>query len=69
MEEETTRMDIRKLLKSFGIQADEAILTHLAETAPATPLHLRITLTDLTDYGNTPPTSPLHLEIEGHIRI
>ena len=67
--DEDTRTDIRKLLKSFGIQADEAILTHLAETSPTTPLHLRITLTDLTDYGNTPPASPLHLEIEWHIRV
>lgn len=64
--EEDTRTDIRKLLKAFGVQADEAILAHLAETA--SPLHLRITLTDLTDYGDNPPATPLHLEIEGTIR-
>lgn len=64
--DEDTRTDIRKLLKSFGIQADEAILTHLAATA--SPLHLRITLSDLTDYGDNPPATPLHLEIEGTIR-
>ncbi len=69
MDDENTRTDIRKLLKNFGIQADEAILKHVAENTSASPLHLRITLTDLTDYGDTPPASPLHLEVEGNIRL
>ncbi len=64
----TSRDDIRRLLKSFGIQADEAIITHLARTPGTTPLHIRITLEDLTDYGDTPPASPLRLEVEGDIR-
>jgi hypothetical protein len=65
--EETSRNDIRKLLKTFGIQADEAIIAHLARNPGDKPLHLRITLTDLTDYGEMTPDHPLHLEIKGEI--
>lgn len=64
---DTTRNDIRKLLKNFGIQADEAITAHLDSLASAQPLHLRITLEDLTDYGQAPPEHALYLEIEGDI--
>lgn len=65
---DTTRNDIRKLLKNFGIQADEAITAHLESLTTGQPLHIRITLEDLTDYGQTPPDEELHLEIEGEIR-
>ena len=65
---DTTRNDIRKLLKNFGIQADEAISAHLGSLPASQPLHVRITLEDLTDYGPTPPNEELHLEIEGEIR-
>ena len=63
----TSRDDIRKLLKSFGIEADEAIITHLARTKGTTPLHLKLTLEDLTDYGTNPPAEPLRVEMEGSI--
>ena len=66
--EETSRNDIRKLLKTFGIQADETIIAHLARNPGEKPLHLRITLTDLTNYGDNIPDHALHLEIEGEIR-
>ena len=66
--EESSRTDIRRLLKAFGVKADELILTHLTLSPGETPLKLRITLTDLTDYGETAPAEPLHLEIEGEIR-
>ena len=66
--EESSRNDIRKLLKTFGIQADETIIAHLARNPGEKSLHLRITLTDLTDYGDTTPDHPLHLEIEAEIR-
>ena len=66
--EESSRNDIRKLLKTFGIQADEAIIAHLARHPGEQPLRLRITLSDLTDYRDTLPNQPLHLEIEGEIR-
>lgn len=66
--EDNSRNDIRRLLKSFGIQADEAILTHLVRNPDAPALRLRITLEDLTDYGQKPPDEPLAVEIEGVIR-
>ncbi len=66
--EESSRNDIRRLLKAFGVKADELILTHLTRSPETVPLRLRITLTDLTDYGSDPPAEPLHFEIEGEIR-
>ena len=66
--EESSRNDIRRLLKTFGIKADELILTHLTRFPGEQPLHLRLSLTDLTDYGDTPPSEPLDFEIEGEIR-
>jgi hypothetical protein len=66
--EESTRNDIRKLLKLFGVQADEAITNHLERNPGREPLHLRISLEDLTDYGDSPPDEELRLEIERQIR-
>jgi hypothetical protein len=68
MEEESSRNDIRRLLKTFGIQADEAIIAHLARNPGPQPLRLRITLADITLYEGPAPNLPLHLEIEGDIR-
>jgi len=66
--EESSRNDIRRLLKTFGIQADEAIIAHLVRYPDTGPLHVRLSLEDLTDYGDAAPQEPLHLEIEGDIR-
>ncbi len=66
--ENTSRDDIRTLLKNFGIQADEAIIKHLALTPGDQPLQLRITLEDRTSYGEALPKEALHLTIEGEIR-
>jgi hypothetical protein len=66
--EVTSRDDIRRLLKTFGIQADEAIVAHLARAAPGPTLRLRLVLEDLTDYLGAPPPQHLHLEIEGEVR-
>jgi hypothetical protein len=65
---DNTRQDIRSLLKTFGIQADEAIMDFLDGAPGEGPLHVRLTLSDLTDYGDSPPAEPLHLEIEGQVR-
>lgn len=65
--EDSSRDDIRRLLKTFGIQADEAIIAHLARNPGQGPLHIRLRLEDLTDYGDAPPQESLHLEIEGEI--
>jgi hypothetical protein len=66
--DETIRKDIRALLKTFGIQADEAISAYLADAPGEQPLHLRITLEDLTAYGGSPPEKDLRVEVEGQIR-
>lgn len=66
--ESKSRDDIRTLLKTFGIQADEAIIKHLARTPGNQALQLRLTLEDLTSYEGSPPTETLHLTIEGEIR-
>lgn len=66
--EDSSRYDIRRLLKTFGIQADEAMISHLARHPGIEGLQIRLVLQDLTDYGDSPPDEPLHLEMEGEIR-
>lgn len=66
--DDTTRNDIRKLLKNFGILADEVITAHIDHFHGHQPLHLRLVLVDLTDYGDSPPEESLHMEIEGEVR-
>ena len=63
----SSRKDIRRLLKTFGIQADEAIAAHLAHTGRVDPLRIRLVLEDLTDYGDSPPEKVLRLEVVGEI--
>ena len=65
---ETERDAVRRVLKTFGIQADEAMVAHLARIAPDQPVKVRLILQDITDYGSSPPGVPLHLEIEGELR-
>ena len=66
--EDNSRNDIRKLLKTFGIQADEAMVAHLARNQDLTALQVRLTLEDLTEYGDQTHSAPLHLVLEGEIR-
>jgi hypothetical protein len=66
--ESMSRDDIRRLLKMFGIKADELIVSHLARTPAAGPLRLALILEDRTAYGEEPPAQRLHLEIEGEVR-
>lgn len=65
---EENRKDIRMLLKRFGVQADEAIVRHLAVLGNGVNLRLRCTLEDLTDYGDRSPDSPLSVVVEGEIQ-
>ena len=65
--EDQTRNDIRRLLKSFGIQADEAIMAFVSRDTGTTPLRVRITLQDMTGYSDESPGQPLFVEIEGEI--
>ena len=70
---EDSHFDIRKLLKNFGIAADEAVSAHLEQLAagdsPVRLLKLRLRLEDLTDYGGNPPDAQLSLEVEGEVRV
>lgn len=66
--EETSRDDIRKLLRTFGVKADEAITAYLERSPGGAPLRLKVTLEDITAYSDQPPQPPLSLEIEGEIR-
>lgn len=66
--EENGRNDIRRLLKTFGVRADQAITAYLEENPDIDVLHLRVTMEDLTDYGDSAPGEPLHLEIDAEIR-
>lgn len=68
MMEESSRTDIRRLLKTFGVQADEAMVTHLALHPELDRLHIRLVLEDITDYGDEPVAEKLQLEVEGEIR-
>jgi hypothetical protein len=68
MEDDSSRSDIRHLLKNFGVKADEAIVSHLARLPGTRPLRLRLVLEDLTDYGDAPPERPLAIEVIGQVR-
>lgn len=64
---EDPRTDVRRLLKRFGVQADEAVVRHLAQQPGPRPLRLRCTLEDRTDYGGAAPASPLAVTVEGEV--
>lgn len=66
--EDSSRNDIRRLLKTFGIQVDELVGAHLDRNPGMGNLKVRLVLEDLTDYGESSPKHALHLEIEGEIR-
>jgi hypothetical protein len=65
-----TSDDIRRLLRTFGIQADETVQAHARNAEGIETLRLRLVLEDLTDYGGTRPAeAPRLLEIEGEVRV
>lgn len=66
--QEQTRYDIRMLLKSFGIQADQALTAHMANILPGKVIQVRITLEDTTEYDDPALEGSLGMEIEGKIR-
>jgi virulence-associated protein VapD len=59
--------DIRKLLKEFGLTADETVSAYLIEEKPAQTLRLRIVLEDITEY-ESPPGRPFRVEVSGEVR-
>lgn len=66
--ESKSRDDIRGILKSFGIKADELIIAHLARNPGDAPLRVKLILEDCTSYADAKPAEALHLEMEGEIR-
>jgi hypothetical protein len=62
-----SRKDIRRILKRFGIKADEEMVAHLARNPSVENLTVRITLEDLSDYGDTQPEGQLNFSIEDEI--
>jgi hypothetical protein len=66
--EDSSRRDIRRILKTFGIEADEAMVAHLARLPEIQALRVRVTLEDLTDYGDRPPAEPLRVTVEDVVR-
>lgn len=65
--EDTIRRDIRRLLKTFGVKADETIMAHLGRNPGVEKLRVRVVLQDLTDYGDVTPEGKLELDIEEEI--
>ncbi len=65
--ENGSRKDIRRILKTFGIKADEAMVAHLARNPDTAELKIRITLIDLTDYGDSKPEIPLSVTVEDEV--
>ncbi len=66
--EDNSRQSIRRMLKIFGIKADETLVAHLALNPNVASLKIRITLEDLTDYGDSPPQTPLSVTIDDEIQ-
>jgi hypothetical protein len=66
---DATQDDVRKLLRTFGIQADAAIQARAREAQGVPKLRLRIVVEDLTDYGGgaQPAQPPRLVEVEGEV--
>jgi hypothetical protein len=65
--EEHVQNDIRRLLKTFGVKADQAIQTYLENHPDLTSLRVRLVLEDLSAYDEQ-PAETLHVAVEGDIR-
>lgn len=64
--EDNSRKAIRRLLKTFGIRADEAMVAYLARHPEVDSLPVRVTLESLSGDGDQ-PAEPLHLVVEDTI--
>lgn len=65
--DDNARQDIRRLLRTFGVKADEALTAHLERNPQVDAFRVRVTLEDLTDYGDAGAEGALELEIEDEI--
>jgi len=64
---ESVVSDIRRLLKTFGVRADAAIIEHLEAHPGVNELNLPVHLEDLTEYSDS-STKPLTFSVDGSIR-
>ena len=62
MSDDMCKKDIRGLLKTFGVMADEAIVGHIAKNPNVNSLNFKVTLEDMTEYEDS-NTEKLNLEI------
>ena len=62
MTDDICKKDIRGLLKTFGVMADEAIVGHIAKNPDVNSLNFKVTLEDITEYEDS-NTEKLSLEI------
>jgi hypothetical protein len=65
--EDNSRKGIRRLLKTFGIKADEAMVAYLARHPEIDELPVRITLESLSNYHNGKRAERLQLVVEDTI--
>ena len=65
---DTSRKDIRRILKTFGIRADEAMVAHLARNPNVEELSVRVTLEDVTAYGDITPEGKLYIVLDDSVR-
>mgnify|MGYP001296543191 FL=1 len=62
MTDEICKKDIRALLKTFGVMADEAIVGHIAKNPGVNLLNFKVSLEDITEYEDS-SIEKLNLEI------
>tara|TARA_B100000989_G_C19435830_1_gene425084 strand:- start:110 stop:319 length:210 start_codon:yes stop_codon:yes gene_type:complete len=67
MTDEMCKKDIRGLLKTFGVMADEAIVGHIAKNPDVNKLNFKITLEDITNYDDA-NIERLNIEISKDIQ-
>jgi hypothetical protein len=68
MSEDNSRKDIRRILKTFGIRADESMVAHLVRHPEVSSIRVRLTLEDVTEYSQDPPPEKMHFTIEDEIK-
>ncbi len=66
--DDQSRKDIRRILKTFGIRADETLVGHFARNPELSVIQVRITLEDLTKYPESLEIEPVSLIIEDVIQ-
>jgi hypothetical protein len=53
MTDDICKKDIRGLLKTFGVMADEAIVGHIAKNPNVNSLNFKVILEDITEYEDS----------------